>query len=449
MLFTSFVCMLILCVTFMLYRYVEDSEREHQLSMMDGKLTEIVNRLDQYKETDNKQIMWLSRQLSRYPKIDQRLWISFSNDLIRLFPHFQHVQWFDNNQMLRWETHNDENKTAGSILTDDLDIRWDKEISYSIKDSGNDIRIVISSLGKRSKERIGTLVIQYSLKRRLDEIQKSVLSQTQLLSISSQLPADYRETIATRLSVSRPILLGEEVYALYMEQHVSPYPKLLSLPMAVFITGLVAATLCSITLYLLEINYVGRRAVSRSIRSLRRELKAQKETENRLQFVAYHDQKTLLPNRHSLEMYLEKAILVEQDIVLTCIDISNLNEINDMYGHHIGEHLLFDIVKRFRTILPRHAMMARVDSSQFMISVAGMCQLEAEMQANQLRICLEEEFNIENNQIIAHCLIGIAYRLNRSINTEELIRHAETATHRARNWEQAILLLTTRQCRNN
>nr|WP_269808871.1 diguanylate cyclase [Enterovibrio nigricans] len=133
-----------------------------------------------------------------------------------------------------------------------------------------------------------------------------------------------------------------------------------------------------------------------------------------------------------METYLERSIRGDQDIVLMCIALDKLQEVNDMYGYMVADQLLLEAAKRFKSVLPPHALLARTSNDQFMIACPGMSQLEAEMQANQLRMCLEEEFYIEDNDILSSCAIGIAYRYIDDMRADELLRHADTAAHKAK-----------------
>ncbi|MFD2178213.1 putative bifunctional diguanylate cyclase/phosphodiesterase [Veronia pacifica] len=430
LLLIGFVCISILSATFALYRYISDNEHRHQVSIANAKLSEVISTLEQFNQSGEKQLTWLSAQLSRYPNLEERLWLSFSSDLMKLFPRFKKASWLDQSGNIIWASGNalySSNKLHSIASKLSSIAIWP---GYTLSKNNEQISITMMMESKRENVLLGYLTVEYSLTSLLSEFENTLLTDSQVLVTKIDTPDDPVES--GNIFSYRTVGFGKETVKLGIIQTVPPYPSLTSPQMLVFVAGIAAATIVSIILYNLEISLINKRELKDKVGALTTEINEISDRENYLQFIALYDPKTLLPNRYSLQQYLVKALAVEKELVLSCIEITNLNEIKDMFGKHISEQLLESIVKRFRAVVPKNAMLARVESSQFMTSVAGMCQLEAEMQASQLKVCLEEEIHIDENLIIANCVIGIACRYDQSTTSGELQGFAETAVHQAR-----------------
>nr|WP_251882341.1 bifunctional diguanylate cyclase/phosphodiesterase [Grimontia kaedaensis] len=436
------VCMVILISTFTLYK----SALSRQIDLQNQMLSVEVNRVQRAIEVNLQKeayfLVWLANNLQNKGEINEKNWQTATTGIERTFPFFSGVYWQDQDQKILFTT-------PTYFVPKPMESAW--QIAPSVrftsipvlsKLSTSDVRVAPNgSISIAMLHPVffdgrvaGYLGASYNIKQMIEAISVEFLRPEQQLVLSDgvspfigELP-DFSGAMLNTVELSS--LNGQ--WQLTVWQRPESEQVYFSLPMLIFLAGLVVTILVAISLYLLEVNIIGRRAESETVYKLKKEIIQRREVEAQLQFTANHDPQTHLPNRFALQTYLGRALCSEQDIVLMCLSLDKLREINDMYGHVVADQLVFEAAKRFKTVLPPHAILARTSHDQFMVACAGMSQLEAEMQANQLRMCLEEEFYIEDNDILTSCAIGIAYRYSNDLRAENMVRHADTAANKAR-----------------
>lgn len=103
----------------------------------------------------------------------------------------------------------------------------------------------------------------------------------------------------------------------------------------------------------------------------KKDITAQKNAEKKIKQIAMHDGLTGLPNwRHFKEK--SKFIFSEsqennQSISLLLADLNSFKEINDIYGHLVGDQVLRRVAKRFRGVIQGNDFIARIGGDEFVI----------------------------------------------------------------------------------
>ena len=96
-----------------------------------------------------------------------------------------------------------------------------------------------------------------------------------------------------------------------------------------------------------------------------------KRAEERIHFLAHHDALTELPNRLSLELRLEQALIDARrhdwNVGVLFIDLDRFKVINDTLGHNIGDKLLIEVARRFTVAVRESDMVARLGGDEFVI----------------------------------------------------------------------------------
>ena len=102
-----------------------------------------------------------------------------------------------------------------------------------------------------------------------------------------------------------------------------------------------------------------------------RDLRARKQAEQHIRFLAHHDALTGLPNRSSFNMKLdqeiEAALATGQRLAVLCLDLDRFKEVNDLFGHAAGDTLLQTVAKCVTGVLNQNQMMARLGGDEFAI----------------------------------------------------------------------------------
>lgn len=97
------------------------------------------------------------------------------------------------------------------------------------------------------------------------------------------------------------------------------------------------------------------------------------DEKHKVEYMAYHDALTGLPNRLSVEQYLKKRLpLAKQNntkIAILFIDLDRFKTINDTLGHSVGDELLVECSKRIQHSLRESDILARVGGDEFIIVI--------------------------------------------------------------------------------
>jgi diguanylate cyclase (GGDEF)-like protein len=94
-----------------------------------------------------------------------------------------------------------------------------------------------------------------------------------------------------------------------------------------------------------------------------------------LQFMAFHDKLTGLPNRSYLDNFLERAIKrpkPEQMGAVLMMDLNHFKAINDTFGHHVGDEVLCEIAHQLNEAKRYHDVVGRWGGDEFLFILEGL-----------------------------------------------------------------------------
>lgn len=168
-----------------------------------------------------------------------------------------------------------------------------------------------------------------------------------------------------------------------------------------------------------------------------REISDRKNYEHMLEKMAYQDYLTKIPNRRSLMKKLPNVIKdTEQNkkkFALVFLDLDYFKQINDKYGHEIGDRLLELYVGRMEQNLRRTDSIARVGGDEFVITIEGLNNKEeAENIISKLCDSLKEPWMIDDEHLETSCSIGVALYPNDASNIKTLLNKADNALYSAK-----------------
>ncbi len=152
-----------------------------------------------------------------------------------------------------------------------------------------------------------------------------------------------------------------------------------------------------------------------------------------LEFMAYHDALTSLPNRTLLNQKLHSAAKDGVSFGLLFMDLDFFKEINDTLGHIVGDVLLVDAAKRISASVRIDDFVARIGGDEFAILVTDLRD-EADLAtlAEKISQNLSKPFLIDQISFFVTASIGIACYPIDSENVEDLIKYADTAMYDAK-----------------
>lgn len=152
-----------------------------------------------------------------------------------------------------------------------------------------------------------------------------------------------------------------------------------------------------------------------------------------LEYMAYHDALTSLPNRTLLNQQLHLAVQNGGPFGLMFMDLDFFKTINDTLGHGVGDNLLIDAAKRVCAAVRGDDIVARIGGDEFAILVCDLMD-NADLAALARKIAekLSVPFNIEGINFFVTASIGIACYPTDSEAVEDLMKYADAAMYDAK-----------------
>ena len=152
-----------------------------------------------------------------------------------------------------------------------------------------------------------------------------------------------------------------------------------------------------------------------------------------LQYLALHDPLTTLPNRVLLLDILEKNILeakkTNHSIYVLFLDLDRFKEINDTYGHEIGDKLLMQVSKSLKEILDENVVVSRVSGDEFVVVLNKKTQSETIFVLDSIVLLMKRPFMVEHLELFVSFSIGISVFPEHGRSAKVLLREADTAMY--------------------
>ena len=169
---------------------------------------------------------------------------------------------------------------------------------------------------------------------------------------------------------------------------------------------------------------------------------SRKQAEQKIEYLAYHDGLTALPNRMLLMDRLEQVMSSNKRqncfSALMYIDFDRFKKINDSLGHSVGDALLQEVANRFKHELRQEDTIARLGGDEFVILLTNLPSnretaiTEAQHIANKLHNAIEKEIKIFGHSLFITLSIGVVIITEDEENTETVMMHADTAMYQAK-----------------
>jgi diguanylate cyclase (GGDEF)-like protein/PAS domain S-box-containing protein len=162
-----------------------------------------------------------------------------------------------------------------------------------------------------------------------------------------------------------------------------------------------------------------------------------KAAEARVQFLAYHDALTGLPNRILFEDRLAQALANarrrEERVAVLWLDLDNFKTINDSLGHSVGDLLLKQVGERLRRHTREQDTLAKVGGDEFLFALINPGDIShAAAAADRIRRAMGGEFVAQGHELNVTCSIGISLFPDHGADTEALVKNADVAMYCAK-----------------
>ncbi|WP_406798008.1 MULTISPECIES: EAL domain-containing protein [Brevibacillus] len=165
-----------------------------------------------------------------------------------------------------------------------------------------------------------------------------------------------------------------------------------------------------------------------------RDVTDRKQSEETIHHLAYHDALTDLPNRRMYVQQLSKEMMqakrFQSSLAVLFLDLDRFKDVNDSFGHDVGDMLLIEASKRLQACLKPGDVVARLGGDEFTIMQNQLQDRnEATALAEQIMYQLQRPFELEGHVFNVSCSIGIALYPQDGDNPEDLLKRADTALY--------------------
>src|ERR1700737_2407033 len=159
------------------------------------------------------------------------------------------------------------------------------------------------------------------------------------------------------------------------------------------------------------------------------------KAEARIAYMAHHDGLTNLVNRELYQERLREALEGGQPgrVAVLCVDLDLFKNVNDSFGHPMGDRLLKMVAERLRSEVRGNNLVARLGGDEFAVILASdVSPNEASDHAARLIKVLSASYDIDGIEVVIGASIGIALSPGDGGSCEELMRNADMALYRAK-----------------
>jgi diguanylate cyclase (GGDEF)-like protein/PAS domain S-box-containing protein len=162
-----------------------------------------------------------------------------------------------------------------------------------------------------------------------------------------------------------------------------------------------------------------------------------KAAEARVQFLAYHDALTGLPNRVLFEDRLAKALANarrrQERVAVLWLDLDNFKTINDSLGHSVGDLLLKLVGERLHRHTRAQDTVAKVGGDEFVFALINPGHIShAAAAVERIRRVVAHAFEVQGRVLNVTCSIGISLFPDHGGDSETLLKNADQAMYCAK-----------------
>lgn len=169
-----------------------------------------------------------------------------------------------------------------------------------------------------------------------------------------------------------------------------------------------------------------------------REISERKKYEEKLLEFAYHDPLTLLPNRRYFQDILSRKIDEAKErgyynFAVAMIDLDNLKQLNDRYGHDYGDEAIKIFSMRVKNSLREDDIVARFGGDEFIIVLSDVVtKAEGVTVVKRILDKIQKPAHIKGIYLNLTASVGITIPTSIDITEKEIFKQADTALYNAK-----------------
>jgi diguanylate cyclase (GGDEF)-like protein/PAS domain S-box-containing protein len=167
------------------------------------------------------------------------------------------------------------------------------------------------------------------------------------------------------------------------------------------------------------------------------DISEQKLAQAKVAFLAHHDQLTRLPNRAMLHERFNQATMhalrTHTRLAICLLDLDHFKQINDLLGHHKGDHLLCQVAQRLSLSVRRSDTVCRMGGDEFVLLLTNTGEtVEVAALARKIMQQFEEPFPLGEHAPKVTVSMGISVFPDDGLEFEALFKNADAAMYLAK-----------------
>jgi diguanylate cyclase (GGDEF)-like protein len=169
---------------------------------------------------------------------------------------------------------------------------------------------------------------------------------------------------------------------------------------------------------------------------LERRSRLLRDRDERMQYMALHDNLTGLSNRVAFAESLDQALLSarpDRAVAVLYLDLDHFKEVNDTLGHPAGDELIKQFAARLAEVTNGATCLARLGGDEFTVLAQNVAGIEeVEMLAASIVDKMRHPFDIDGNSVFIGVTIGMAIAPFDGVDRNEVTRKADIALYHAK-----------------
>lgn len=173
----------------------------------------------------------------------------------------------------------------------------------------------------------------------------------------------------------------------------------------------------------------------------------QKLAEERINYLAYHDELTGLSNRRLLAEQMNRELSAARErssmLAVLLLDVDRFKTINDSLGHRVGDRILNAVTERLLAVVERREHVFRMGGDEFTILLTDLTsRAEAEETAARIVQSFSTPIPMEHSEYHITVSVGISFYPEDADNVDDLIKNADIAMYSAKALRNEYRLFT-------
>ena len=152
--------------------------------------------------------------------------------------------------------------------------------------------------------------------------------------------------------------------------------------------------------------------------------------------IAKHDTLTGISNRLHLEELMQNLIASSEkyshEFAFLFLDLDHFKEVNDKYGHDIGDQLLQAVTKRLKQHIREDDIFARIGGDEFILVFSNLNKKVLKTLLNKILNLMREPWEIQKHKLNISTSIGVALYPKDATTTKDIMKYADIAMYKAK-----------------